>query len=82
MLNVCSGPEKRTNEFQNEVKALGEVDLSCVFSFEDGHGVHNGCRELGKNWETGGIEDTDYKENICYSELALNFILVYLPHRR
>ena len=81
MLNVCSGPEKRMNEDQSKVKALGEVDLSCVFPFEDGYGVHNGCRER-VGWENEGIEDTDYKENICYSELALNFILVYLPHRR
>ena len=77
----CGGPEKRTNEYQEEVTAQGEVDLSCVFLFEDSSGVHNGCREL-VGWENEGIEDTDYKENICYSELALNFILVYLPHRR
>ena len=61
------------------------MGLSCVFPFTDGWGEHNGCRKLGeagKDWETGGLEDTDYKVTICYSELALNFILVYLPHRR
>ena len=69
------------NKYQKYVKSLGEVDLSCVFPFKDGSGNHNGCREL-LDWENEGIEDTDYKENICYFELALNFILVYLPHRR
>ena len=69
------------NKYEKWFKSLGEVNLSCVFPFEDGYGVHNGCREL-VGWENEGIEDTDYKENICYSELALNFILVYLPHRR
>ena len=52
------------------------MDLSCVFLFEDSSGVHNGCREL-VGWENEGIEDTDYKGNICYSKLSLNFILVY-----
>ena len=69
MLNVCSGPEKQTNEFQNGLwmmKSMGEVDLSCVFPFEDGYGVHNGCREL-IGWENDGIDDSDYKVNICYS---------------
>ena len=67
------------NIYQSSVKSPGEVDLSCVFPFEDGSGVHNGCREL-LDWENEGIEDTNYKVTICYSKLAHNFILVYLPH--
>ena len=48
------------NQYNQELRAHGEVGLSCVFPFKDGHGVHNGCREL-IGYETDGIEDTDYK---------------------
>ena len=59
------------NKYVEEDTAQGEVDLSCVFPFEDGYGVHNGCRELD-DWENEEIEDTNYKVTICYSNLALN----------
>ena len=67
------------NRYKEEDTAKGEVDLSCVFPFKDGSGNHNGCREL-LDWENETLTDTNYKVTICYSELALNFILVYLPH--
>ena len=55
--DIFSGPERRYDDTQDTIAP--KVCEKCVFPFEDGYGVHHGCRET-KGVEKKGLEESNH----------------------